>query len=95
MSIDDFMDGIHILQDNYNKKLTTAQLKLFYENLKDMNRNKYLKNIKEHIKTNSFMPNIAQLRKETSKQYVNYAQRDYSNIDFDKLFANVEGGKKQ
>lgn len=92
MSIDDFMEGIHILQDNYNKKLTTAQLKLFYENLKDMNRNKYLKNIKEHIKTNSFMPNIAQLRKETSKQYVNYEQRDYSNVDFDKLFANVEGG---
>ena len=92
MSIDDFMEGIHILQDNYNKKLTAAQLKLFYENLKDMNRNKYLKNIKEHIKTNSFMPNIAQLRKETTKQYVNYEQRDYSNVDFDKLFANVEGG---
>ncbi len=92
MSIDDFMEGIHILQDNYNKKLTTAQLKLFYENLKDMNRNRYLRNMKEHIKTNSFMLNIAQLRKETSQQYVNYEQRDYSNVDFDKLFANVEGG---
>ena len=92
MSIDDFMEGIHILQDNYNKKLTTAQLNLFYENLKDMNKNKYLSNIKQHIKTNSFMPNIAQLRKETSKQYVNYDQRDYSNVDFDKLFANMKGG---
>lgn len=84
----DFMEGIHILQNNYNKKLTREQLILFYENLKDMNKNKYISNIQEIIKTNPFMPNIAQIRNETSKQYSNYEQRDYSDYDFSKLYAN-------
>lgn len=84
----DFMEGIHILQNNYNKKLTREQLILFYENLKDMNKNKYISNIQEIIKTNSFIPNIAQIRNETSKQFSNYEQRDYSDYDFSKLYAN-------
>lgn len=84
----DFMEGIHILQNNYNKKLTRDQLILFYENLKDMNKNKYISNIQEIIKTNSFIPNIAQIRNETSKQFSNYEQRDYSDYDFSKLYAN-------
>lgn len=84
----DFMEGIHILQNNYNKELTREQLILFYENLKDMNKNKYISNIQEIIKTNSFIPNIAQIRNETSKQFSNYEQRDYSDYDFSKLYAN-------
>lgn len=84
----DFMEGIHLLQDNYNKKLTAEQLKLFYENLKDMNKDKYISNIKNHIKSNQFMPNIAQLRGENKQVYANYEQRDYSNFDFDKLLVN-------
>lgn len=86
----EFMEGIHILQDNYNRKLTGTQLKLFYENLKDMNKDKYISNIKEHIKTNSFMPTISQIRNEQRKQFANYEQRDYSNLDFSKFYANRE-----
>lgn len=86
----EFMQGIHILQDNYNRKLTGTQLKLFYENLKDMNKDKYISNIKEHIKTNSFMPTISQIRNEQRKQFANYEQRDYSNLDFNKFYANRE-----
>lgn len=84
----EFMEGIHILQDNYNKKLTTEQLKLFYENLKDMSKDRYIANIKQHIKSNQFMPNIAQLRGENKTVYANFEQRDYRNFDFDKLLAN-------
>ena len=84
----EFMEGIHILQDNYNKKLSTEQLKLFYENLKDLSKEKFLQNIKLAIKTNPFMPNIAQIRNETSKNYTNYTQRDYSNIDLSRYYAN-------
>ena len=86
----EFMEGIHILQDNYNRKLTGTQLKLFYENLKDMEKDKYISNIKEHIKTNSFMPTIFQIRNEQRKQFANYEQRDYSNLDFSKFYANRE-----
>lgn len=86
----EFMEGIHILQDNYNRKLTGTQLKLFYENLKDMNKDRYISNIKEHIKTNSFMPTISQIRNEQRKQFANYEQRDYSNLDFSKFYANRE-----
>lgn len=86
----EFMEGIHILQDNYNRKLTGTQLKLFYENLKDMDKDRYISNIKEHIKTNSFMPTISQIRNEQRKQFANYEQRDYSNLDFNKFYANRE-----
>lgn len=85
----EFMEGIHILQNNYGKKLTTEQLRLFYENLKDLSKDRYMQNIKEHIKTNAFMPNIAQIRNEKSgKIYANFEQRNYSNIDFEKFYAN-------
>ena len=60
----EFMEGIHILQDNYNRKLTASQLKIYYENLKDMDKDRYILNIKQHIKTNSLMPTIAEVRKE-------------------------------
>lgn len=84
----EFMQGIHILQDNYNRKLTGTQLKLFYENLKDMDKSIYISNIKEYIKTNSFMPTISQIRNEQRKQFANYEQRDYSNLDFSKFYVN-------
>lgn len=94
MSLDDFMEGIHILQNNYNQKFSKDKLKLFYENLQDMPRERYLANIKSLIKTSQFVPSIAQIRNESvSKQYNNFEQRDYTGVNFDKLFANsMEGG---
>ena len=68
MSIDDFMEGIHIIQDNYHKKLSKAQLNLFYDKLKDMNKDQYISNIKEHIKTNPYIPNVAQILKQTNTE---------------------------
>lgn len=85
----EFMEGIHILQDNYNRKLTSSQLRLYYDNLKDMSKDKYISNIKEYIKTNSFMPTISQiLNKPKVSSYRSSEERDYSNFDFNKLYAN-------
>lgn len=84
----EFMEGVHILQDNYNKKLSSEQLRLFYENLKDMKKEKYIDNIKMHIKNNQFMPNIAQIRNSANNTNANFEQRDYNNFDFSKLYAN-------
>lgn len=84
----EFMEGIHILQNNYNKKLSTEQLKLYFENLQDMSKTRFIENIKQAIKTNPFMPNIAQLRNESNKNYCNYKQRDYSELDFNKFYSN-------
>lgn len=88
MSIDDFMEGIHIIQDNYHKKLSKEQLRLYYENLKDMSKDRYISNIIAVIKDNPYLPNIAQIRNEQRKQYANYEQREYTDIDFDSLYAN-------
>ena len=89
MSIDDFMEGVHILQNTYNQKFSKDKLKLFYENLKDMNKDRYITNINQFIKKSQFMPNIAQLRGEnTQRVELNFEQRDYSNFDFSKLYAN-------
>mgnify|MGYP000190453218 CR=1 FL=1 len=85
----EFMEGVNILQDNYNRKLTVNQLKLYYNNLKDMRKEKYLANINEIIKKNTFMPTIAEIRgTEQRKQFSDYQQRDYENIDFNKFYAN-------
>lgn len=88
MNKTEFMEGIHILQNNYNKKMTTEQLRLFYEQLQDMNKEQYIENIKEHIKNNSFMPNIAQIRNEQKAQ-MNYEKRNYINFNWNKLYANM------
>lgn len=84
----EFMTGIHILQNNYGRKLTTEQLTLLYENLKDMNKDEYIINIKKNVKSNQFMPNIAQLRGENKVVYMNFEQRDYSKFNFSKIYAN-------
>ena len=85
----EFMEGVNILQDNYNRKLSVNQLKLYYSNLKDMSKDKYLTNINEIIKRNTFMPTIAEIRgNEQRMQYGNYDQREYENIDFNKFYAN-------
>lgn len=89
MNKNDFMEGIHILQNNYNKKLSTEQLRLYYENLKDMDKETYISKIKEAIKNNSFMPNIAQIRNEI-KGFADYRQRNYSEEFLNSLYANKQ-----
>lgn len=84
----EFMEGIHMLQDNYNRKLTGTQLRLYYEHLKEMSKEKFIENINEIIKTSPFMPTIAQIINEPRNQYSNYEQRDYSDFDFSKFYAN-------
>lgn len=85
----EFAKGIKILELAYNQKFDEDKLEFWYRQLQDMNADRYFNNIKTLIKSNTFMPNIAQIRNETiSKQYNNYEQRDYSGVDFDKLFAN-------
>lgn len=84
----DFMEGIKILQHNYQKEFSAEQLKLFYENLKDMPKNKFIKNIKAHIRISKYIPNIAEIRNENVKD-ITYQQRDYSDIDFNKFYANL------
>ena len=85
------MEGIHILQNAYNQKFSADKLRVYYDALKDMKKERYIENIKQQIKKNEFMPNIAQLRNE-KQNLSNFEQRDYSDFDFSKMYAN--GGKK-
>lgn len=89
----EFMEGIHLIQNAYNQKFSTEKLKLYYENLKDMNKEQYISNIKYQIKTNNFIPNIAQIRNK-KQQLSNFEQRDYSTFDFTKLYANTGGSNE-
>lgn len=91
MDKSEFMEGIHIIQNNYNKKLSTEQLRLYYEHLKDLSKDRFIDNIKQAIKVNPFIPNIAQLRNENVKNYTNYDQRDYSDLDFENFYTNKGG----
>ena len=87
MNKTEFMEGIHVLQNCYNQKFSTEKLRAYFENLKDMDKGTYLKNIKNLVKTNNFMPNVAQIRGEYQR-LSNFEQRDYSNYDFNRLLAN-------
>jgi hypothetical protein len=87
MNKNEFMEGIHILQNNYNQKFSTEKLKLYYENLKEMSQDSYIKNIKKLIKTNKFMPNVAEILGKTER-LSNFEARDYTNFDFNSLLAN-------
>ena len=93
MNKTEFMEGIHILQNCYNQRFSVDKLKIYFDGLKDMNKDTYIQNIKQLVKTNDFMPNIAQIRGE-KQRLSNFDQRDYTGYDFNKLLANrdiVEG----
>ena len=94
MNKTEFMEGIHLIQNAYNQKFSTEKLKLYYENLQDMDKEQYIKNIKQLIKDSEFVPNIAQIRNK-KQVFSNYEKRDYSNFDFTKLYANVGGNNEK
>ena len=64
MNIQEFKEGIELLQNNYHKKLSKEELNLFYDSLKNMTKDDYLNNIKKHIENNKYMPSIAELKQE-------------------------------
>lgn len=90
----EFAKGIKILELAYNQKFDEDKLEFWYRQLQDMNADRYFNNIKTLVKSNTFMPNIAQIRNDGfAKNNINFEQRDYSGVDFDNLFANsMEGG---
>lgn len=89
MNKTEFMEGIHLLQNNYNQKFTTEKLKLYYENLKEMSKESYLKSIKKLIRTNKYMPNVAEILGKVER-LSNFEARDYSDFDFNSLLANKD-----
>ena len=52
-----------------------------------MSANSYLDKIDNLMQVNKFMPNIAEIL-DNHQRLGNYEQRDYSNYDFSKLYAN-------
>ena len=88
MNIDDFFEGIHILQINYGQIFSKEKLDLYYENLKEMKKNDYLDNINNLIKTSKFMPNIAEILNYKTQISCNYIQRNYDDCDLNNFYAN-------
>lgn len=87
----EFMEGIKIIQNNYNQKFSKEKLVLYYEELKDLDKDYYIRQIKKLIKTSPYIPNIAQIRGEKNK-CVNYKQRDYSDVNLNNYYANSRIG---
>ena len=90
MNKQEFAKGIKILELTYNQKFDEEKRDFWYRQLQDLSSERYFNNIKNIVKTNTFMPNIAQIRNEPRRQFANYEQRDYSNIDFSKFYASEE-----
>ncbi len=88
-----FLQGINKLELAYSRKFSKEQLQLWYSKLKNQTVEKFNARIDEVITTNTFMPSLAEIIAEPKNQYTNYEQRDLSNIDFSKFYAN--GGKEK
>ena len=90
MNQQEFAKGIKVLELTYNQKFDEEKRDFWYRQLKDLNAERYFNNIKQIIKTNTFMPNIAQIRNEQTRAFADYEQRELSNIDFNSLYANKQ-----
>lgn len=88
MNKQEFAKGVKILELTYNQKFDEEKRDFWFRQLQDLNASRYFNNIKNIIKTSTFMPNIAQLRNEPRKQFADYEQRDYSNINLNQFYAN-------
>ena len=95
MNRQEFAKGIRILELTYNQKFDKEKRDFWYRQLQDLEAKRYFDNIKQTVKTSTFMPNIAQIRNETSRAFVNYEQRDYSDLDFESLYANQKNIAKE
>lgn len=83
----EFAIGIKKIQNAYNTKFEAEKIDLWWNNLKNMDGNKYLKRVDELINTSKFIPNIAEILDKSKLE--NCEQRDYSNMDFSKYYANL------
>lgn len=89
MNKKEFYEGIKKIESAYNTKFDREKLIDWFESLKDISAERYLARIDELKKTKQYIPNIAEIRNESArKQYANYEQREYTDIDFDSLYAN-------
>lgn len=88
MNRQEFAKGIKILEITYNQTFDEEKRDFWYRQLQDLDTEIYFNNIKEQIRINVFMPNIAQIRGENGKKYINYKQRDYSSLNFNRFYAN-------
>ena len=87
MNKKEFGEGIKILQNSYNQTFSQEKLVLWWNNLNKMSVETYLRNINHLVKTNHFLPSIAEVlnpRQSTS----NFEQRSYDKLDFNKLYEN-------
>lgn len=90
MNKQEFAKGIKVLELTYNQKFDEEKRDFWYRQLKDLEAERYFNNIKDIVKTSTFMPNIAQIRNETSRAFANYEQRELTDIDFNSLYANKQ-----
>lgn len=83
----EFKKGIEKLEMAYNQKFTTEKLIMWWNKLKEMDNNQFNSRLDELIETKKFMPSIAEIL-DKGEKLSNFEQRDYSNYDFSKFYAN-------
>ena len=90
----EFKKGIEKLELAYNQNFNSEKLILWWNKLKDMNCSDFYERLDTLIETKKFMPNIAEIL-DKKERLSNFEKRDYSDFDFDKIYANynmIKGG---
>lgn len=61
MQLNEFIEATNTLENYYNKTLTTEQMQIMYDNLKQFSLERYKKLISKCLKTCKYMPKIADI----------------------------------
>lgn len=86
----EFIKGVQKIELAYNSKFTKEKLELWYSKLKQLDSEKYIARIDKLIEHSKYIPNIAEIIGQESRTFVDYEQRELSNIDFNSLYANKQ-----
>lgn len=101
MTQSEFIEATTRVENYFGKEYTSEQRKIMYENLKDWNKEKYVKAINYCIRNNKYLPKIADLTNKDiytttvqNKEKIEFVKCDKCNEGFVRYFKCIKNGDK-
>lgn len=85
MDIQEFQEEIKKIEKSYNMNFDSEKVKLYWDEFKDVDYTKFSSAINSLIKTNKYIPNIAEIHEKLNK----YSSVRNYNLDSSYWYANL------
>lgn len=89
MNISEFSKEIKKIEVAYNKKFNKSEIIMWFEEFKNISAEEFKRTIEEIIKTNKFVPKIADIKAKISENTYRY----YADDPYVHLYKNLECAK--